>query len=259
MKKKLLAIMLAVVMLLTLAACGDSGSEEPSKPSTPSEPDTSTQTPEPEPSPEPEQKKEDAYEITYTNVKTYTNSIGTAYAQVIVEIENTGTTDLYMSSGSYDIEDADGNLVASSSLVSTYPDVISPGEKAYMYEENMLDEAIDGELTVLARPDAEKSKVEKIRYSVSDVAISTDKYGDVKAIGRVENTSEEDGSMVYIVFILKDSSGNPIGQIFTILMEDLAAGDKIGFEASAMSLPDDVTEESIASYDVFAYPMQMQF
>ena len=254
MKKRAIALMLSAAFALSLAACGDTSTAEESK--APSEPSATT---EDTPTPTPEAEDKEAYEITYSNVKTYTNSIGTTYAQVIVEIENTGTTDLYLSTGSYDLEDENGKLIASSSMASTYPDVISPGEKAYMYEENMLDNPVDGVLTVSPRPNVEKAKVENIRFNVTDVEISTDQYGYLKAIGRVENTGSESENMVYIVLILKDSAGTPVGQIFTILMEDLAAGDKIGFEASAMSLPKDVTVDSVASFDVYAYPMQMQF
>lgn len=254
MKKRILALMLSATLALSLAACGETGTAEESKaPSSPSDTTEDTPTPTPEP------KDKEAYEITYSNVKTYTNSIGTTYAQVIVEIENTGTTDLYLSTGSYDLEDENGKLVTSNSMVSTYPDVISPGEKAYMYEEDMLDDPVDGALTVLPRPNIEKAKVDNIRFNATDVEISADQYGYLKAMGRVENTGSEAANMVYIVLILKDNAGTPIGQIFTILTEDLAAGDKIGFEASAMSLPKDVTVDSIASYDVYAYPMQMQF
>lgn len=254
MMKRIFLWGMAVVLLLSLAACGDTKTGDKTSQPSQSPPTTS------KPAPASEPKSEEEYEITYTSVKTYTNSIGTTYAQVIVEIENTGTTDLYFSTGSYDLEDQSGGLVTSSTMASTYPEVISPGEKAYMYEENMLDEAVEGELTVLPRPDAKKAKVSNIRYTVSDVEIFTDKYGFLKAKGRVENTSgvDEDG-MIYVVFILKDEAGTPIGQMFTIIMEDLAAGDKIGFEVSGMSLPDDVTTDVIASYDVFSFPLQMQF
>lgn len=254
--KRLLPLLLSLALIVSLAACGGSPATDPSQ--TPGKPDPTTEsTPEPTPKPE---KEEVAYEITYSSARAYQNSIGTTYAQVIVEIENTGAADLYLSSGSYDLEDAEGNLIASSSLVSTYPEVISPGEKAYMYEEDMLDEAVDGELTVLPRPKVERAKVDNIRYTVTNVEIAPDKYGGLRAKGRVENTTGEDeDGMIYIVLILKNSDGTPIGQLFTIITDDLAVGDKIGFEATSMMLPDDITVDQIASYDVFSYPMQMQF
>lgn len=202
---------------------------------------------------------EAVYETTYSNVRTYTDSIGTVWVQVIVEIENTDNCDLYLSTSACDLEDASGKLVKTMPMVSAFPDVIAPGEKGYLYESTTLDEAVEGELTLLARPSVEKAKVPNIRLATSEVELVADNYGFLKARGRVENTSDEEQSMVYIVLILKDAENVPIGQMFTILTEDLAVGAKVGFEASGMSLPDDVTADAVASFDVYAYPMQMQF
>ena len=271
MKKKILAIILAAAIIFCMAACGDSSQEKESNSSSASSPAVSNApkaASEPVDTPEKnlqgntdsDKSGSEEYEITYSNVKTYTNSIGTTYAQVIVEIENTGTTDLYLSSGSYDLEDENGKLITSNSMVTTRPEVISPGEKAYMYEEDMLDEAVEGGLRVLPRPSVEKAKVDNIRYSVTDLEIAPDKFGGLKARGRVENTTSEDADgMVYVAIILKNAQGAPIGQVFTIITEDLPAGSKIGFEASGMSLPDDVTSDSVAETAAYAYPLQFQF
>lgn len=254
MKKKVLCAVLALMALLALSSCGGNElpANEPSAPveeeKTPDEPDTA----------EPAQEGEEAYEITYSSIKTYTDSIGSQWVQAIAEIENTGNCDLYLSGGSYDLEDAAGSLISSNSIVSIFPEVISPGEKAYMYEEDILDEAVNGELVVKPRLNAEEAKVENVRFPVSDLKISEDSYGGLKALGRVENTGENEEAMVYVVVILKDADGKPIGQIFTIL-DTLAAGDKVGFEQSSISLPDDVTMDTVASYEAFAYPMQFQF
>lgn len=252
MKRNVLKVWPMVALVLSLTACGSGEDNPPAAQSV--QPTASAEASEPT-----KEAKEEAYEITYTSAKTYADSIGGNWVQVIVEIENTGGTDLYLSTSSYDLEDENGNLVSSSSMVSVYPDVIAPGEKGYMYEETMLDEPVEGELAVVARPNVEKATVENIRYDVTDVELFEDKYGSLKAKGRVENAGSEEESMIYVVLILKDGQGTPIGQIFTILMEDLAPGDKIGFEASDLSLPDDVTVDAVADYEVFAYPNQMQF
>jgi len=261
MKKRVLAFILSALLTLSLVACGNSdrGSQSQSSSGESSvaddESSSSTQSESnSESNLESNPESEEAYEITYSNATTYTNSIGTTWLQVITEIENTGTADLYFSSGSYDLEDENGKLVSSSSMVSTYPQVIAPGEKAYMYEETTLDNPVDGKLTVLPRPKVKKATVENIRYELADDDIS-----GLKALGRVENTDDEAGSMVYIVLILKDSDGTPIGQMFTILTDDLNPGDKIGFEVNDFSLPETVTKDAVASFEAFAYPLQMQF
>lgn len=206
------------------------------------------------------EKNEKSYEITYQKSRAWTNSIETMWIQTIIEITNTGDSSLFLDSGAYDLEDADGKLITSRTMVSVYPQIIEPGEKAYYYEETTLDDPVDvEELVVIPRPDIKKSKTENIKLTTSDVEIKNDEYSGVKMIGRVENNTDEVQNMVYVSAILYDSDGNPIGQIFTILMEEINPGDKIGFEASAFSLPDDITAESVANYEIFAYPSQYQF
>lgn len=246
--KKLLSLALAAVLCASLWGCSTKPVVESNIPK-----NTGSVSPSP-------MVEEVSYEVTYANARTYTNSIGTTWLQTIIEIENTGSSDLYLSAGSYDLEDSAGKLIASRSTVSAYPDVISTGEKGYMYEETTLDNPVEGALTVIPRISADKAKVDNIRYSVTDVEISNDTYGGVKALGRIENTFSEDSSgLVYITLIMKNSDGKPIGLMFTILSEVLKAGDKIGFEMSGFSLPDDITADSVAGYEVFAYPLQMQF
>ena len=251
--KKLLSGILAAAMVFSLAACGgDSNSS-----SAPDSNETAAQT---ESTAAPtEAAPETTYEVTDTRAVTWENSIGTTWAQVIVEITNTGSTNLFLSGGSFDLEDADGNLVDSCSMASTFPDVIAPGEKGYMYEETTLDAHVDGELTVVPRTDIKEATVDLIRYDVTDAKLSEDKYGDLKILGRVQNNTDEASKTTYVVAILYDADGACIGQMFTILTDELAAGEQRGFEISAMSLPDSVTADSVAEIVYYAYPMQMQF
>ena len=205
------------------------------------------------------QTKGASYEITDMRAVTWVNSIGTTWVQIIVEITNDGTKDLYLGSGTCDLEDASGALVKSVSLVSEYPEVLAPGEKGYMYEETMLDGPVEGELTVVPRVDVKEAKVACIRLAVSDIAVSDDSFGGVKVRGRVENTTDKDQSLVNVVAFLYGADGKLIATVNTILLDTLAAGDKMGFEMSGFSLPDTVNAAAVASYEVYAYPTQFQF
>lgn len=260
MIKKRILFVLALTLLLTLCACDNNDEPSGSGSETTDAQQVSSDESGNEASSDPASDEATSYEITDCRAKTWTSSTGSFWVQTIVEITNTGTTNLYLSSGAYDLEDASGNLVASQTMVSAYPDVLAPGEKGYMYEETILDAAVDGDLTVLPREEVEEATIDLVRFPVTDVSISTDNYGDLKMIGRVENDSgEAEDSMVYIVAFLYDTDGTCIGQMFTILTEDLASGDKIGFELSSISLPDDVTADAVADYVVYAYPLQYQF
>ena len=207
---------------------------------------------------EPEAKIE--YEITYKNVESWVNSIGTTRVQVIVEIQNTGKIPIYLSSSSYDLEDSTGKLIAAKSLISTYPNVIKSGEKGYMYDETSLENAIEGKLNVIPRISAKKATVACIRYEVSEITISDTSYLGPKMIGRIENTtSEDENRLIYVVAILFNSQKEPIGILTDLIYDDLPAGSKMGFEATSLSLPKTVTTSTIDSYLIYAYPNQYQF
>jgi hypothetical protein len=145
-------------------------------------------------------------------------------------------------------------------MVSVFPEVIAPGEKAYYYEETTQDsltEAID--LVILPRAEAVAATIDLIRYEVTDVTITDTDYFGPKAVGRVENTTDEAQTMVYITVILFDAADNPIGVLMTIRTDELAPGDKVGFEATSLSMPDSITAADVARFEAYSYPLQFQF
>ena len=261
--KRIILIALAFSVMFLHTACGIISPFVAESKSSSSAPDRINQSKEPTTkervqSTEPE--KRSAYEISYSHVKAYQNYFGTTKFQIIYEVTNTGSTDLYLSSGSFDIETQEGTLVASKTSVSVFPEVISPGEKAYYYRNIELDNySGDGsDLVLFPRAYVNEARVKNTRFPVTDIVISDSDYR-LKTLGRVENTSAKDEHIVHVAIVFFDANDQPIGVDTTILMDGLAAGDKIGFETKTSSLPSDVTAENIASYEAFAYPLQFQF
>jgi len=248
--KKWWAWAIVIVILIAIVAGGGEGETPTSAETAQTEQTVSVAT---------EQKSAAAYEITDARAKTWVNSIGTTWVQTIVEITNTGEKNLFLSSGAYDLENADGSLAASQTMVSAYPEVLAPGEKGYMYEETTLDASVSGELTVLPREDVDEARVEMIRLPVTETELKDGQYMGLTMLGRVENNTAEDQEFVYIVAFLYDAEEKCIGQMFTILTDTLKAGSKIGFEMSSLSLPDDIAASDVASYVTYAYPTQFQF
>lgn len=206
------------------------------------------------------EQKGEAYEVVYTKGIVYFNSIGTAWLQAIVQIENTGSEALYLDNASLDAENAEGKLIKTMSYISPYPEVLNPGETALIVENTTLDSnpGVD-ELTIIPHLNIKKAKVDCIRYAVSEESLANASFGGVEMMGRVENTTSEAESMVYIVANLYDAEHHGIGQLFTILTNDLNPGEKIGFTLTTLSAPDSLTADSVASYEVFAFPIQFQF
>ena len=266
MKKWLRAISLIVVLsLFALMALGSGGSSSSTSENKGAETSTSvttgngtqsTSTNETQ-SQESTAEKE-AYEVGDGKAVVFTDSIGSVWVLISVPVKNTGSVNLFLSSGTMDLEDADGHLVESKNMVSVYPQVLKPGETAWYYEETTLDSAPASDLKVIPHVDVEKAKVDCIRYEVSDLSLADDTYGGIKITGRVENTTTEDESMPYVVAFLYDADDNFLGQAFTI-MDDLKAGDKMGFSMSTFSSYSEFKSENVARYEVFAYPSQFQF
>ena len=198
---------------------------------------------------------EPSYEVTMQRATTWVSGTGSQWVQIVAAIENTGSANLYLSSGAYDLEDASGALVCSGKMVSEYPDVLAPGETGYLYDTVLLDEPVEGELTLLARPDADKARVNLIRYETSDIDLTMDKYGDLKIKGRVENTTTEPSDLTQIVAALYDEDGEFLGLGFTFVDETLEPGMKVGFTINVMELPESLLEQA-ATCCVWAYPVQ---
>lgn len=263
MKRKL-AIMLCMLMSVGVTACGSSSSSSTQPTPSANEENNAEADAEEAEAEEPEGESvssgdSTAWEVGEGKVVTWTDSIGSGWVQIIVPVTNTGTDNLYLSTGTMDLEDETGHLVDSRSMVSVYPDVIQPGETAFYYEETTLEIEENTTLKVVPHVEVSKAKVDCIRYDVSDLTLKDEEYGGIALTGRVENTTEEEGSMVYVTALLYGSGNEPLAQAFTILDKNLAAGDKIGFSASTFSVPDSVTMDAVDHYEVFAYPTQFQF
>ena len=199
------------------------------------------------------------WEVGQGRALTYADSIGSTWVQISVPVTNTGDRNLYMGSGTMDLEDASGHLVDSKKLVSFYPQVLAPGETGWYYENTLLDSAPSSELAVIPHVDVREAKVECIRYEASDISFTDEKYGGLKATGRITNTTAQDESMAYVVVFLFDAEDNLVGQTFTILNDDLKAGDTMGFSTHSFGSNDGINVDEVTGYRLFAYPQQFQF
>ena len=194
------------------------------------------------------------YEVGTPTVTIWTNSINSKWIKVGVPITNTGTADLYLNDCSIDIESSTGTLLKTMTYISGYPEYIKPGETGYYYDETTVDFS---ETNVVAVPNVqvEKATNDVIRYTISDVTITSDTYNGIKVMGRVQNNTTSKGTLVKVAANLFDSNGKLICNCFTYLENDLSAGSKVGFTITPFAYTK-VTPSDVASYEVYAYPTQ---
>lgn len=259
--KKIITLLLCFAMCFSFASCGnETPPEQPSNSSSSEELSSSAPTPQSSSSSVPESsivENKEPYTYEIYPVKTWTNSIGTSYAQAVLGITNTSNYDIYLGNGDVELETYDGSLVDVGNYISAYPEIISPGETAFYFETIMLDSEPTEELYSVWDIQYAQSKVSKIQFPVTDVDISVDKFGYVKAMGRVENNTSTDQSLVLVSILLFDENNIPIGHMFTYI--DIAANDKKAFECSLLNPAGNITLDSIAGYVAVAYPNQFNF
>lgn len=207
------------------------------------------------------QNEEASYEVTYQNISFHQDSIGTLWSQAIVEVTNTGNNNLYLDYSSYELTAEDGTIIhTTSNSFIPYPQIIEPGEKGYYYEEQTMDsQTPTNGITITPHISAKAATVENLRMEVSNTEIYDKDMGGIDVHGKIKNTTGAEQSNVYVAAILFNADGQPIGQLFTVLVNTLQPDEEIGFELEPMGLPESITRSSIADYKIFAYPEQFQF
>ena len=95
MKKILTAVLVLVFLTGMFVGCGPAATDQ----------STATQTQKPTQAPQATQSPEatEAFEVLDSNVTLWKNSIGTIWGQLIVEVQNTGTAPLYLTSSDFDL------------------------------------------------------------------------------------------------------------------------------------------------------------
>ena len=271
MKQKVISLIVAGLLMVGVTGCRSSGSkkqtaEGPATQSTSAEAKITPETTAAETKviTTAEEKPKMTFENTDTSFDFYTNSIGSVEFYGIVEITNTGSTNIYMKDCTFDLEDNDGHLLQSESMfVSSCPSIIAPGEKGYFYNgigANLLDKEVstDNGLNLVPSYKLEEAKGEIVDYEISDTALRKDDYGNAKVTGRLTNNTDEDISLLYVNVLFKDASGKVLFITGTNVM-DVSAGAKTSFEVSTMYTNDSVDFDSIADYEIIARKRHYQF
>ncbi len=200
-----------------------------------------------------------SFEITYTNIILEIDSSGNAFVYAIAEITNTGDMDLFLKHGSIDVEDELGTLVEVLDYVYPYPQIISPGEKAYYYKDAVLDNVPENiNLNIVLHPEIFKSKDNKTDFPTTDVELSdTKSWGGIKVTGRVENTSQDECS-IEIGIVLFDSNNKPV-VVLSLVELSVGAGVKKDFSFNFLTIPENLNVSTISSFITYAFLFQYQY
>lgn len=200
---------------------------------------------------------EPEYEILHSSITTWDTSYST-YAQVILAIKNTGEYNIFCDTSRFDIEHQDGTLASTIEYVYVSPQIIRPGETAYFYKTESTENLKSGEpYAMVPALDVEVTELNPIRYGTSEFKLTEDRYGNIDALGRIENTTAEE-STPKIAVVLFNALGNPIG-VMDGYGDEFKPGEKQGVDLSTYNMCPDVNMNTVDHFEVFAYKTQFNW
>lgn len=201
-----------------------------------------------------------AYEVTYSRYTLY-ESFNDIYCGSIIEVENTGSANLYLGSAKIDLYDADMNLVGvGEGVISSAPNIIVPGEKGYFYGAFSIDGSVsvDREYSVNPTLDIERAKHNPAYFELSDVSVTVSGEDSVDLIGKAANTTTQDGSLERVEIIYFTEDGTPIlGDGVNVL--NVSKGETQSFSTSSSGFTRaGYSTNDIADYKVYCCLYQPQ-
>lgn len=105
----------------------------------------------------------------------------------------------------------------------------------------------------------EPTNLSATRLTVSGTSIKTTSFGkNIDVLGTITNNTAESEGLLWVVIVLFDNNNLPIGIYGTNIL-DVNAGSTVGFEAEGWHLPEYITINDVARYEVIAAPTQYQF
>lgn len=191
------------------------------------------------------------YKVTYSAARSYEDNL--ICAEAIGVVENIGDKTLNIWSANAEITDRQGILIAVPSLIMACPQILAPGQKAYLCESNAADTVPPGQtLNAKFRITAEFTRDVAVRYEVSNVDLRKAEFHEIDAFGYVTNNTQALDD-IHVAVVLFDQSKNPVG-ILEEWVYDVPPGVTAGFKAEGVFLPPDITLDTVASYEVYAFP-----
>lgn len=216
-----------------------------------------TPKPTPSPTPTPTPTPGPVYETPNGYFRIWTDSAGADWVQLVQPVQNTGNEDIYISNGSFDLEDGDGEILGTLRMIPAYPQVLMPGETGYYYQ--VVRSAAASQVARFAPHESVSlAKVPCVRITADDIELTDGKNGGVTVTGTLINESGAPQSAIYVVAYLYDDYDKIISQPTAILAGPLKDGDTMEFSASEATHYPDLRASMISRYEVYAFPLQMQ-
>jgi hypothetical protein len=206
-------------------------------PSTPTSPPSAT----PATTPPAVSSAQDAIEVGRAELRAWHGSLGELRLQVIVAVRNTGSSwaRLTRSASSYEVYDSSHRQVAGGVFTAALPEVIGPGETAYLVDTLSL---AFGKPTdfVSSSTRVETATATQLneRLTVTSISLSTGADQSLRARGEVRNDGDAPARSIVAGVVVLDQSGRPLAAVYDLTdTGELAPGATVGFDTEYPGAP----------------------
>ncbi|WP_449537788.1 hypothetical protein [Ferdinandcohnia sp. Marseille-Q9671] len=254
--KRLFLILLAFCLSFSLAACGgdDHAGDTNTKDNT-SEKESST---EKETTTDKDKaESEPKLEIIDDTSGVWKDSIDTVWIHSAAIFENTGDVPIEIGETQMNFKGKDGSILGTAPMVYAVPDIIAPGEKAYIAESTILEGITDpnqfGETTYNFSFDSTDRKANSLEVSGVKGFPATDDYSNpYRVTGIVKNTTDELQDDIRISAALLAEDGSLLGVLDGGIDVGVNPGSEAGFELDYPEVPKDIAGK-VKTIEVKAY------
>lgn len=192
-----------------------------------------------------------AWAEAYAAVKTVKDMNGGVWGNVMIEIRNTGDTNISVASAHYDVEDPEGKLIHSNDVIA-YPAVIEPGKSGYIYDEIILpDDSTD--YVLIPKYDVVEYVGDAVWLDASDFRGETRFEGSFNFIGHIVNNTGADANGTMVAVVIFGDDGHPFAVYSDYSWDCLKAGAQIGFDFGGDTWITGLKWEDVPKYAVYAY------
>lgn len=254
--KKVLITAGAAGMLTFLGGCG-SDSMAGDTNSAPEEQSVQPEEVETEEAAAEETTEEAKLEVVNSTGGAWKDSIDTVWVHSSAVFENTGDVPVSIGETQMNFKDTEGGILGTAQMIYAVPDVVAPGEKAYISESTILDGTTDPqayqETTYNFSFDSTEEEANLLEVSGVKGIPATDEFSNpYKVTGVVKNTTEELQDDIRLAAALFAEDGSLLGVLTGSVDVGVNPGSEAGFELSYPEIPKEVAEQ-VATVDVKAY------
>ncbi|WP_214481244.1 FxLYD domain-containing protein [Bacillus sp. SM2101] len=194
-------------------------------------------------------------EIVQDNGIAWVDSIGTIWLHSAAIYENTGEVPIKIGETQMNFKDQEGGILGTATWIYAVPNVVLPGEKAFVSESAIIDGITDASLykeTTYNFEFNETTEDPNLMEVSAIKGVKGDEWTPYRVTGLVKNTKDEKQESISVAGALYAEDGTLLGILNDYIDVGLNPGNEAGFELLYPDIPIEFADQ-VATIEVMAY------